>query len=549
MAEGASIIRVKKDAPGPTHDGSSWNNAYTTLQAGLAAATGGDEVWVFAEAYYPTDPTLPSMATDRTSTFELPDGVAIYGGFDNEQDTLLEHRNADPEQNNTRLSGAINTEAATDNSYRVVTASGVGGGTILDGFTIAAGYGYDASENPPGPTSGSGIFMLDSNAIIRNCIIRNCEANEGGGAAVDSSSIVSQPLFEDVQFINNLAKDRGAGLLATQSKPKVSRAYFVGNNAGVKGGGICSTDAGGLLDVRNSLFYENHAGGNGGGIWLDNDGYIDNVTVSENTAGATSTALGAGMFVHVENVEQPPQVAVRNSILWRNNPTAEPQTTNYQMYGPETLTVQFSCIEDGTIDSSIPFGGATNGNTDEDPEFLSPGNFRLALASPCINRGQTTELAALDLDREDRVKPCGVDMGAYEKTPLGGACCVDSVCSVVEAQCACVKLVCDVAEHLPSTFAGCYGDADGNGVVNAADRGSISAAIDTTDPVQICLFDMDGNGTVSVADRGFVSANIGLCTPLPSYQNGSGFNGHYYDTRFLATYLGNGSTCGESGCE
>ena len=91
---------------------------------------------------------------------------------------------------------------------------------------------------------------------------------------------------------------------------------------------------------------------------------------------------------------------------------------------------------------------------------------------------------------------------------------------------------CNVADWLPSTFAGCYGDADGNGVVNPGDRGFIAANIGQTSNELICLYDLDGNGIINPSDRASVSANIGLCTPLPDYQNGSGLNGGVPDTRF-----------------
>jgi hypothetical protein len=129
-----------------------------------------------------------------------------------------------------------------------------------------------------------------------------------------------------------------------------------------------------------------------------------------------------------------------------------------------------------------------------------------------------------------------------------GACCMDGTCSILPAE-ACTPFVCDPAEHLPGSFAGCFGDADGNGVVNAGDRGVISANIGQSDPLLLCLFDLDGNGVINAADRGFVSANIGLCLPLPDYQDGSGLNHGVPDTRFgAATFLGLGTTCEESVC-
>jgi cysteine-rich repeat protein len=130
-----------------------------------------------------------------------------------------------------------------------------------------------------------------------------------------------------------------------------------------------------------------------------------------------------------------------------------------------------------------------------------------------------------------------------------GACCTDGVCTEgTPADCA--GYVCDVAAIHGVGFIGCFADADGNNVVNAADRGAISANIGQTDNDLICLYDLDGNGVVNAADRGVVSANIGLCVALPDYQDGSGLNGGSPDTRFPGggVFQGFGTTCAETTC-
>lgn len=66
---------VDADANG-SNDGSSWVNAFTDLQDALAATGYGDEIWVTAGTYRPTD------SNDRTKSFALVEGVELYGGFD-----------------------------------------------------------------------------------------------------------------------------------------------------------------------------------------------------------------------------------------------------------------------------------------------------------------------------------------------------------------------------------------------------------------------------------------------------------------------------------
>lgn len=135
-----------------------------------------------------------------------------------------------------------------------------------------------------------------------------------------------------------------------------------------------------------------------------------------------------------------------------------------------------------------------------------------------------------------------------------GACCAPDIDGAGPAEATCstdpgaakcaLRTACDVTELLPPTFAGCYGDADGNGFVNAGDRGFVSANIGQSTFTLLCRFDMDGNGFVNAGDRGFVAANVGVCTPLPDWQNGSGLNHGVPDTRFPApTFMGAGTTC------
>jgi hypothetical protein len=63
-------------APGGMTSGScnTWSNA-CALQFALATAASGDEIWVKAGVYY------PGAAGNRSATFTLKNGVALYGGF------------------------------------------------------------------------------------------------------------------------------------------------------------------------------------------------------------------------------------------------------------------------------------------------------------------------------------------------------------------------------------------------------------------------------------------------------------------------------------
>jgi hypothetical protein len=70
----AGVYLVDGRATG-ANDGSSWRNAFSSLQSALAAAKSGDEIWVAAGTY------TPSAAGARSDSFVLRSDVAIYGGF------------------------------------------------------------------------------------------------------------------------------------------------------------------------------------------------------------------------------------------------------------------------------------------------------------------------------------------------------------------------------------------------------------------------------------------------------------------------------------
>ena len=142
------------------NDGSSWANAHTDLQAALAEAEAGDEVWVAAGVYKPTDDE-----NDRSATFQLIDGVEIYGGF---AGTETNREQRDWQANLTVLSGDIDNNDTTDangvvvdaddiqgdNSFNVVTGSETDDTAILDGFVITAGLADGEFDNPCGPACG-----------------------------------------------------------------------------------------------------------------------------------------------------------------------------------------------------------------------------------------------------------------------------------------------------------------------------------------------------------------------------------------------------------
>ena len=94
-------IYVRATATAGANNGSSWDDAYLSLQDALANAATGAVIHVAAGTYFPAPDS-----TDRTLSFELINGVQILGGYpaDSTGTTLADR---DPQANPTVLSGDL----------------------------------------------------------------------------------------------------------------------------------------------------------------------------------------------------------------------------------------------------------------------------------------------------------------------------------------------------------------------------------------------------------------------------------------------------------
>ncbi|HYO24293.1 MAG TPA: hypothetical protein VEQ85_05025, partial [Lacipirellulaceae bacterium] len=208
----ADVIYVDDSAMG-ANNGSSWPDAYESLQDGLAHANSGDEIWVAAGIYTP--------GANRSDTFQLENGVEVYGGFAGGE-TQREQR--DWEANRTVLSGDIDDNDGTDasgvvtdtanivgaNSYHVVTGSDTDASAVMDGFTITAGQ---ANGDLP-DDSGAGMYTISGSSTLANLTFSGNQASlsgggDGGGMYNHSNS---SPALTTVTFIGNTASDRGGGM-------------------------------------------------------------------------------------------------------------------------------------------------------------------------------------------------------------------------------------------------------------------------------------------------------------------------------------------------
>lgn len=430
-------IYVDVDAPGPTHDGSTWTNAYKYLQDALAHASSGDELRVAEGIYEPDSSSAnPDGSGERTATLQLLNDVALYGGYAGFGEPDPNTR--DIKAYETILSGDLNCDddpnfANNDeNSYHVVSGSNTDVSAVLDGFIITRGNANDGTLFPN--DTGGGMLNLSGSPAVTNCtfsenyalhmgggmynregssptitsctFIGNKSGDDGGGMR---NYINCHPTITNCSFIGNIAFEEGGGMgNRKNSNPTITNCSFVGNIA-ASGGGIDShvgkATPTGVPIVINCIFIGNSAG-EGGGI-RNNDPNLSatNCTFSGN--------IGSGM----NNRNCTPTVT--NCILWGNT------GGSFDGYGIPIVT--FSDVEGGYVGT---------GNIDTDPQFMDANgpdgiigteddNLRLSTGSPCSDAGDpnySDPNYLTDLDGRDRIvdEDCNdtfiVDMGAYEFT-------------------------------------------------------------------------------------------------------------------------------------
>lgn len=229
---------VKHDATGVA-DGSSWTNAFTSIQDYLDNATtqDGDSIFVAAGTYI----------VDATMT-PVGQGIKFYGGFAgtetslSERDATLMHTT-----NETILSGDINEDDIagdffnnkTDNLSRFFMFNNANNFITIDGFTFKGAYG---AQNP----------IIERNSNTTN--------------------------FTNLHFNNNIVEENTATSVLIRWDFVAATINF--NNNSIRNNKISNANAGLLLfgttgstgnvtvNFVNTLVADNEYGSDWGGIWL-----------------------------------------------------------------------------------------------------------------------------------------------------------------------------------------------------------------------------------------------------------------------------------------
>ena len=260
-----------------------------------------------------------SVVDQRLSSFVIPEGVNIYGGFSGTEEiasagiteipaadstitvvaggdinTLANARGMSDLNvngvveawefaNQTILSGQINEGAATSQNVEHVVYTEGDGQIMLDGLTV--NYG-DATNGTA--TGGAGIYSDGVDCIVKGCRLLNCSAVNGGAAYI-----------------------RHAGLTLLSS--------IVAGNMATASGGAVYVDGGtgtASLDAANTVFANNEAVSNGGAVatnQTDQTGGTVNVSLINTLMVRNSAGNCSAIF------SQPFNTRITNSVIWGNS--------------------------------------------------------------------------------------------------------------------------------------------------------------------------------------------------------------------------------------
>ena len=397
------FVYVDHTATG-NHSGTSWADAFITLQDALAAGAPGDAIHVAEGTYYP-DEGVGQRNNIVASTFNLPNSFTLVGGFPNGGSAV-----STPLDHPTVLSGDIgqsgditNDDAAHVLTYRLSAGSDANAPPVVQGFTITKGGGVSSTE-------GGGFYNVGGSPEFTDCIF---DQNRRGGLY----NIGGSPEFTDCVFSQN----QGSAVASENGGTPVFEGCTFTGNSGFRGGAIRKASSN--IKLYNCLFSGNRASNSGGAIYNELEVVtLINCTFQGNGAGVSGGAI--------ENRSQGALI-MSNCIVWNNAANGTTTSTEASIRHEGTNNSEYkNCLianySKATLDGAL---NSANNLDPADPRFfeevepalapVSGGNLRLQPGSPAVNVGNTAlGRDNTDLDGYPRFGVGSIDLGPYEQQAI-----------------------------------------------------------------------------------------------------------------------------------
>lgn len=358
--------------------------------------------------------------------------------------------------------------------------------TVWDGLvfrygSLNTGYRYSITGNIMnldtkiiGECGGAGVYMM-GNSVLENCVIennliladkKNIISNSGGIHTVAGGVFCRGGVIKNCQIINNSIR------VYSQQEDGNGAAFSYG------GGLYILNDDNYTAAIFNSLISGNraealewnnetvtyHTMAIGAGACQISGNFYNNTIVGNTAKTENSTysnIMCGGMFVY-DTAE------IYNCIIYNNK---EEGGRNIGISSPENLNLQVLSVDiqegssgdkpnndgysimkerihvyysnvgytdaDGNayessslVDENVTY--ASRNNVSGYPNFVgeSTGDYHLLTGSPAINTGTEVIPNAIipdyDADYTNRIKDCGIDMGAFESTNEGNVLCTET---------------------------------------------------------------------------------------------------------------------------
>ena len=358
--------------------------------------------------------------------------------------------------------------------------------TVWDGLvfrygSLNTGYRYSITGNIMnldtkiiGECGGAGVYMM-GNSVLENCVIennliladkKNIISNSGGIHTVAGGVFCRGGVIRNCQIINNSIR------VYSQQEDGNGAAFSYG------GGLYILNDDNYTAAIFNSLISGNraealewnnetvtyHTMAIGAGACQISGNFYNNTIVGNTAKTENSTysnIMCGGMFVY--NTAE-----IYNCIIYNNK---EEGGRNIGISSPENLNLQVLSVDipegssgdkpnnDGysimkerihvyysnvgytdadsiahesssLVDENVTY--ASRNNVSGYPNFVdeSTGDYHLLTGSPAINTGTEVIPNAIipdyDADYTNRIKDCGIDMGAFESTNEGNVLCTET---------------------------------------------------------------------------------------------------------------------------
>ncbi len=299
---------------------------------------------------------------------------------------------------NTNSGGGLSTSGQlilTGTQFISNSAMLDGGGAWANSGAILTNGHFERNLSSEG--NGGGLAAPLGHLTLNdsdNRFVGNTAGLDGGGAFSFDATLVGG------RFENNLAQSHGGGLRVRRSLILTNSA-FINNNAAALGGGVVISNTSGRTNrLVNGLFARNRAGQNGASLYLDTNG---SVNILHATIASPTLATGQAIYINggVANIT--------NTIIASH-------TTDIEVNPGATVNEDYNLFDDGP---NFVNAGTLNTGPNSlagNPAFLDPANddYHLMASSVAINSGTD---AGVTTDFEGDLRPggTGFDIG-YDET-------------------------------------------------------------------------------------------------------------------------------------